>query len=400
MNILLSSYSFGAHRGSEAGVGWNVASGLAQRGHRVTVVTTHEFGEINHRAITQEALNIRLVEEDCGITHYPSAASYRNWQQRISAVIKREAGLEKYDVVHHVTFNQYRGIRDVFAADLPYVIGPIGGAELVPKPLLRYGDLPLKMRIKEMLRYVAWDAIPLVLRCRRSSCRGQVLVSNSPTAERLQALPVAPIICPAIAIHEHEIVENPAGADNMAPYILFDGGLARPQKGTWLAMRALRVLWASGCRIALRMVGVPNADAAIIRRYAQSVSLPAEALQLEPQVSRERMLAYMQGATVMLSCVYRDSGSMALLEALAQGCNIVCLDIPSQQWLPESFCHKVQVQSNSTSMEQALAKALQAAAAHQQSPAWHAERCSWLRKYMTWDSKINALEQFYQDVIS
>ena len=61
----------------------------------------------------------------------------------------------------------------------------------------------------------------------------------------------------------------------------------------------------------------------------------------------------------MFSCVYRDSGSMALLEALARGCRIVCLDIPSQEWLPEQFCHKVAVQPTSSAMEDALASALQ-----------------------------------------
>ena len=68
MNILLSSYSFGAGRGSEAGVGWNVAKGLALRGHTVTVLTTSEFSSGNRSAIEQEELNITLIEEDCGIS--------------------------------------------------------------------------------------------------------------------------------------------------------------------------------------------------------------------------------------------------------------------------------------------------------------------------------------------
>lgn len=401
MNILISSYSFGAHRGSEAGVGWNVASGLAKRGHRVTVITTCEFSESNRRAIADEALDIRVVEADCGVTHYPSAASYRKWQQRIGSVIEREIRRERYAVIHHVTFNQYRGIRDVFAATgLPYLIGPIGGAELIPLPLMRYGGLPFKMRMKEMLRYLGWDAWPLVARCKKNAARGMVLVSNNATAERLRSLPVPPIVCPAIAIHEREIVEKQVPCESALPFILFDGGLARPQKGTWLALRTLKRLWASGIRLALRMVGVSAADEVRIRRYAQQISLPAEALQPEPQVSRDCMLTYMQQASVMLSCVYRDSGSMALLEALAQGCNIVCLDIPSQQWLPEPFCHKVQVQSHSVAMEEALSLAIQKAVAAQRSPEWHAARCAWLREKMTWEARLSSIEHYYQQIVS
>lgn len=400
MNILLSSYSFGAHRGSEAGVGWNVARGLALRGHTVVVITTYEFTESNHRTIKEEGLNIRLLEEDCGITDYPSASSYRKWQRRIGSVIKKEIIGNKYDVIHHVTFNQYRNIHDVFAAELPYLIGPVGGAEKIPFPLMLYGDLPLKMRMKEILRYVKWDALPLMFRCKLSRLRGLVLASNISTAERLKFLPIAPVICPAIAIYEKEILTESASLNGSAPYILFDGGLARPQKGTWLALRALRRLWDAGTRIPLRMVGVPEKDVATIRQYGQRISLPDEALQLEAHVSRDRMLSFMQQATSMLSCVYRDSGSMALLEALAQGCNIVCLDIPSQQWLPEHFCYKVQVKSRSVAMEQAIVSALHEATNSKRSPEWHDERCKWIRQHMTWESRISTLEQFYNTIVS
>ncbi|MGN1309901.1 MAG: glycosyltransferase, partial [Akkermansia sp.] len=65
MNILLSAYSFGAWRGSEAGVGWNVAKGLAERGHKVTVLTTPEFHELNVSALEKVRLPIALIEVDC-----------------------------------------------------------------------------------------------------------------------------------------------------------------------------------------------------------------------------------------------------------------------------------------------------------------------------------------------
>lgn len=400
MKILLSSYSFGAYRGSEAGVGWNVALGLARRGHQVTVITTHEFGASNHRAIESEGVAIRLLEEDCGVTCYASTASYRTWQKRIGKVIRQEVREQPYDVIHHVTFNQYRNIHDVFAAGSPYVIGPIGGAELVPMPLLRYGELPIKMRIKELMRYVEWDALPLALRCRRSKARGYVLASNVATARRLRHLPASPQVCPAIAIHEHEIVEQPPLVQPEKAYILFDGGLSRPQKGTWLALRTIQHLWSRGKCIPLRMVGIPAADVQIIRRYAQSISLPSDALHLEPSVSRSQMLEYMQHAAMMFSCVFRDSGSMALLEALAQGCPVVCLDIPSQQWLPGEFSCKVQVQPTSIAMEQTLADALSDTLSRQRLPDWHARRCAWLRREMTWSTRLDTLEQLYRQAVS
>lgn len=400
MNLLLSSYSFGAGRGSEAGVGWNVARGLALRGHKVTVITTREFSSSNRDAIEKENLNIRLVEEDCGVTHYPSGSSYRKWQRNVGRIINREAASQHYDLIHHVTFNQYRDILDVFSARLPYLIGPVGGAELIPRPLFTYGDMPLRMRIKESLRYCALDALPLITRSRAHKAAGLILASNRPTAERLARLPMRPIVCPAIAIHEDEILKQPAAAQEKS-YILFDGGLARPQKGTWLALRALCRLWQNGYQVPIRMVGIKQEDKKIILDYARKINLPAQALQLEEQVSRATMLQYMQGAAIMLSCVYRDSGSMALLEALAQGSRLVCLDIPSQEWLPPSFCHKVAVESSSETMETALAQAVQHELTQPpHSTEWHAERVLWLKTHMTWEARISTLESYYKQLLS
>ena len=108
MNILLSSYSFGAGRGSEAGVGWNVAKGLALRGHTVTVLTTSEFSTGNCSAIEQEELNITLIEEDCGISDFPEPGSYRKWQRRVRSFLRNLANTQAFDLIHHITLNQYR----------------------------------------------------------------------------------------------------------------------------------------------------------------------------------------------------------------------------------------------------------------------------------------------------
>ena len=103
----------------------------------------------------------------------------------------------------------------------------------------------------------------------------------------------------------------------------------------------------------------------------------------------------------MFSCVYRDSGSMALLEALAQGSRIVCLEIPSQEWLPEQFCHKVAVQPTSAAMEEALASALQQEiAAPANTEEWHANRVQWIEQNMTWDARLDTFEELYHQILS
>lgn len=402
MKILLSSYSFGAGCGSEPGVGWNIARGLALRGHEVTVVTTPRLSEQNHAAIEREQLSIRLIEVLFGDKSTRFRSKYYKWQQKIAAVIAREAKENRYDVVHHLTFNQYRGIYDVFHAGIPFLIGPVGGAELIPPYLLLHGKMPLAMVLKELLRYAPWDAVSVIRRINASSVPHAYIASNPVSAERMNQgvvhLRQPASVHPIIAVNEEDIL--PDEPERKQPYFLFDGGLSRPQKGTWLMLDALATAWQRGCRVPVRMVGTTENDHEVIYRYAQKKGLPKDALELLPRVSHEEMLMFMRHSTALLSTVFRDSGGMAILEALAQGTNVICFDIPSQQWLPAELACKVAVPSllrGGRVAAHSVAEVLQqVAASPSHGDEWHRRRCSFLRAHMTWKAHVAMLEQAYK----
>lgn len=401
MKILLSSYSFGAGCGSEPGVGWNIARGLALRGHEVTVVTTPRLSEQNHAAIEAEHLPIRLIEVLFGDQSTRFRSKYYKWQKKIAPVIRRESEEGRYDVVHHLTFNQYRGIRDVFDAGLPFLIGPVGGAELIPPYLLLHGKMPLTMLVKELLRYVPWDAVPVICRTNAASVSHAYIASNPISAERMNRglvhLKQPASVHPIIAVNEEDIV--PDEPDRPQPYFLFDGGLSRPQKGTWLMLDALAMAWQKGCRVPVRMVGTTENDHQVIFRYAKRIGLPQEAVALLPRVAHNEMLMLMRHSTALLSTVYRDSGGMAILEALAQGTNVVCFDIPSQQWLPKEMARKVAVPSLFAGRgvaARSVADALQqVVASPSHGEEWHRQRCAFLHEQMTWEAHVSMIEKAY-----
>lgn len=399
MRILLSSYSFGANRGSEAGVGWNVAKGLAQRGHEVTVLTTSEFHTLNEPAVSESGLPIRLVEWDAGLSaaDFPLAASYRRWQRAAGGRLQRLCAETGFDIVHHVTFNQYRGVMDVFATGLPYVVGPVGGAETVPRCLL--GDLPLRGRIKEMVRRLPWDALPLGRRVRSASAPGTILASTPGTQRRLQR--TAGIggvrLMPVIAIAEEEIAVAPP-APSADPFFVFYGGGARAEKGTLLLLRCMARLWKQGVRAPVRLVAVQENLRPALQRYAAAQGLPPGAVQFPPFMPRNELMALMRRSSAFVSLNFRDDGCMALLEAVAQGVPSVCLDIPSQFWLPQEFAVKVPVSAGT--VETPLARALeQVLRSPQADAAWHRRRVAFLREKMLWSVRIGQLEQCYNELL-
>lgn len=409
MKILLSSYSFGAGKGSEPGVGWNIASGLARRGHEITVVTTTEYAEQNHKALENEQLPIRLLEWDEGLSDFAKRETYNLWQKKIGNRLNDVARNGDFNLVHHITFNQYRGIYDVFAANLPFLIGPIGGAEVVPYAFLTGKHLPPAMTMKEILRHCPWDAQALISRFNNSGQRGLILASNKPTAQRLNrnfpfSLARKARVCPIIAVHGSEILdEPPVRADH--PYFVYYGGM-RPEKGASLLFPALRRIWDEGVCIPVMMSGMRDEDLPLLRQTVSFFGLPQEAVKPLEFMPRTQLLEIMRGAVAFISTSLRDSGCMALLESVAQGVPSVCFDIPSQDWLLPEFAQKVSMSPRGGKIRaefciEGLKNALlKAASSAQPDSEWHRNRASWLRQTMTWEVRLTQIEEAYQHILS
>lgn len=399
MRILLSSYSFGAGRGSEAGVGWNVAKGLAERGHEVTVLTTTEFHTQNAPAVRESGLPIRLVEWDVGIeaAEFPAASAYRRWQKAVGEPLRQLCIQGGFDLIHHITFNQYRGVREVFDAGIPYVIGPVGGAETVPFCLLK--DLPVRIRLKELVRRLPWDALPLARRVHFAEAEGSILTSTPGTQRRLQTTAgIAGVqLMPIIAIDENEIVSEPPLPSDK-PFFVFYGGGARAEKGTLLLLRCMARLWRQGVRVPVCPVAVKESLRTDLLAYAAGQGLPPEAVHFLPFMPRSELMSLMRRSTSFLALNFRDDGCMALLEAVALGIPTVCLDIPSQFWLPQEFAAKVPVRPGK--VEEDLAQALHDILKKPlPDAAWHQRRVEFLRKEMVWSVRIEQLEQCYKKLL-
>lgn len=390
--ILLLAYSFGAYRGSETGVGWNVARGLAERGHQVTVITTPEFHTLNMEGIAREKLSLILKEYDFGLNNWPAAHTYYAWQKKMRPEVQHLANSGEYDLLYQVNWNQYRGLRVPFHLSIPCIVGPVGGAELVPTFLLgKKGGMPFKQRLKECFRYLGADALPL--RWRNWDNRTLLLASNPVTATRLKhwAGCRQVEICPAIAVTKEEIRTN--SSDIRSDYLIFDGG-TRPEKGAALFFAALSQTDFRGDKVRVLIPGVRPENQLFLQQLAQANGLPAGVkLELLPFISRAEMLQLQAGARLFASTAYRDSGGMGILEALANGTRVLCLDIPSQFWLPENLARKVPLCRSFAAQVTAYAQAL-ATEWHSDAPnvSQHTLRTRFLYSKMTWDAHLDYLE--------
>jgi hypothetical protein len=157
MKILLSAYACEPNKGSEPGVGWNWAKQIA-RFHEVWVITrTNNKTVIDKEMQKNPTPNLNFYYADLpkwmrfwkkgnrGLYLY-----YYLWQVMAYRVVKKLHKEKKFDLAHHITFGNILLPTFIPFLHIPFVWGPLGGGENIPKQFRTI--FTLKWRIFESIR--------------------------------------------------------------------------------------------------------------------------------------------------------------------------------------------------------------------------------------------------------
>ena len=159
LRLCLSLYACEPNRGSEPGVGWAWALGMAKR-HETWVIT-----RANNRAVIEEELDRLSISAEerphfvwvdlpgwvCRLKKkgiVPVGLYYLLWQFAARRAWDR-TGI-RADVIHHVTFNTFTIPGVWWHRREKVVLGPLGGMSICPVAFLRC--FPVIPRIREVLR--------------------------------------------------------------------------------------------------------------------------------------------------------------------------------------------------------------------------------------------------------
>lgn len=156
LRILLSAFAFKPGGGSEAGLGWRIASGLA-REHSVTVIygnlRTGPISSKEKEAIDKacrEVGNLRanVVEGDTAAKRLAALCrlpgmwwlyyqAYRRWQRSALAKARELNSESQFDATHHLNYIGFREPGELWKLGLPHFWGPLSGSPMVPWSFLR-----------------------------------------------------------------------------------------------------------------------------------------------------------------------------------------------------------------------------------------------------------------------
>lgn len=402
LRILLSAYACEPDRGSEPGIGWQWAVTLARRGHEVWVLTRANNREAIERAgaVAPDG-NLHFVYYDLpayarwwkrggrGVRFY-----YFLWQWGAYRAARKLCSTVRFDLVHHITFGVFRQPSFLAFLDLPFIFGPVGGGESAPHALRK--TYSIRGRVIDRLRDLANAAVRLDPLMAAVFRRSALIVCK--TGETLDCIPEK---------YRHKCLVQPeVGIDPASPFaapprnrddgcfrILFVGRLVY-WKGLHLGLMAFARLKEMHPCSRLTVIG-SGPDERWLRGLARRLGIERE-VTWTPWLTRAAVMRSYGLHDVFLFPSLHDSSGNAVLEALAAGLPVVCLNTGGPAVLVDSSCGYKVPAGEPQSVVDDLARALALLAAD--PPQRRALSVSAVRRAVeqfSWTRQVGRMEQRY-----
>ncbi len=343
MKVLVSAYACEPEKGSEPEVGWQMAVGLAERGHEVWVIT-----RVNNRTGIEKSLaqlnlpNLHFSYFDLPAwilwlkRHIGVNAYYRLWQCGALRLARRLHAQVAFDRGQHVTFVSIRHPTFLRHLGIPYVFGPVAGGEHAPRGML--AGLPWRFRCGEALRMGMTRLSMLSPGVRATLKRAARVVVTSPQTgsllpvEVLQTAEVRLAITAPPPLSGSPLTRRQTGQ----PMRALSVGRALHWKGMHLGLQALALARARGAGVTLTLLSEGPARP-WLERHANQLGLDG-CVTFQNFVPRQELPSIYAQHDVLLFPSLRDSGGMVVLEAMQHGLPVVCLDLAGAGELVDEHC--------------------------------------------------------------
>jgi glycosyltransferase involved in cell wall biosynthesis len=343
LKILLSAYACLPHRGSEPGIGWNTAVGLAAR-HEVWVLTDgSNRAQIERECAQTNIRNIRFIYHDLPFLPQSRLYSliweqlhYYFWQLTARFLVARLHDEVRFDVAHHITFAKYYAPTCLDGLSIPFVLGPLGGGESAPLsfwPTFGFAGIAYELA-RSCVRWIG-ENDPFV---RRGIVRcAYALGSTRQTTPRLKKLGARRVGVMCREAFVDSLESNSDVSDTASELARL---LSSPVPGgARLRFVSIgRLLHWKGFHLSLEAFAradIPGAEYWIIGGGPERARLEriAQRLQIGTRVCfwgeqpRENTLKLLIDCHVFVFPSLHDSGSGVCVEAMAAGRPVICFDI-------------------------------------------------------------------------
>jgi len=413
MKILLSAAACSHVHGSEASIGWKVARTLAAR-HEVTAITLRGFLPFLEKAREEGLIppSLEFVGIGRSWDKMPAPAveksywwsAYREYLKELPVAVEGLLRKSSFDIIHHVTFATWRLPVPVHNLGVPFVWGPVGGAERFPPGLL--GILSPRAALFEVVRYAGNFAASVNPRLREMIRSADALVASNPDAHsllrklRIHSEGVHELLVTSFTPEERGALGDSPKPPRRDPKILhaFASGALEGRKGVSLALDAIALAKQKGLKIRYR-VGSHGPELDHLRAKVGKLGLESE-VEFGAPMPREDYVRELLASDVYLLPSLRDNAPSTLMEAMLAGCVPIVADCGGPASIVTNECGFRLPVSSRRGITNRLAATLLAL---QEDPErlmamGEAARGRILTEY-TMESYMNKLETIYADAI-
>jgi len=331
--VLLSAYACQPNRGSEPGIGWNTATALAEQGTEVWVLTRLANRDAIERELAQhprERLNFLYYEPSLPMLSFRQLGpqlQYLVWQFGVPGFARTAHERHRFDVAHHVSYVRHWSPSLVALLPIPFVWGPIGGAEPTRFDIGFGFRAALGEAWRALVIATAWVNPFVYLTAHRATITLAASRETKSVTERLgsrNVLLMSPVGAPT------DTLERGAGQKARARRDDSDGihfacvtgtGRLMPWKGVHLAIHGLAR--AALPNTLLHVFGT-GPEEARLRALATSLGV-AEQVRFWGDVSRDTMLDVLETCHALVHAAVHDPGATVIPEALALGVPAIVL---------------------------------------------------------------------------
>lgn len=327
--ILVSAYGCEPLKGSEPGVGWNWVLQMAKhnRLHVITrannqeVIEAHLPDDLKHQIIfhyydTPKFIK-KMKNKAKGLYFY-----YFCWQLGIIPLVRKILKSEKFDYTMHLTFGSMWMPTFLPIFNIPFVWGPVGGGDCEPKSFLKV--LSVKQRLIQSARYLMNTLSILNPFIFFPSFRARVILARTPNSAT---------VIPKIFRYKTKVVLETAMESEIfkykkqdcvdSPIKLITTGRLLPNKNIITAVRSLKYI-PKEYKLSLTIVGNGYQKDKIENEIKQCGL--EDRVNIVPEIPRQKVLKLVEESDIFLFPSLREGGSWSLMEAMAIGLPVICLN--------------------------------------------------------------------------
>ncbi len=328
--ILVSAYGCEPYKGSESGVGWNWVIQMAKT-NRLIVITRSNNREPIESFPNQECLaNVSFYYYDCPqwIRRMKKKAQglylyYSFWQLGIIPLVKRLLKENDVNYTMHLSFGSMWMPTFLPLFGKAFIWGPVGGGDCEPMSfILTHG---LKQRVMQTMRFGMNKLSFLIPTVLLASVRAKCIICRTENSK--MALPwwtrKKAVVMLETAMEGH-IFDYKKREDTTSTTVdLITTGRLMESKNVITAIRALaQVPKAYDYKYTIIGSGpMKKSILEAIERYELG-----DKVQIVEEIPREEVLNSLESADIYLFPSLREGGSWALMEAMAIGLPVVCLN--------------------------------------------------------------------------